>query len=133
MFSYNKNHQLLSISTPNEILKKYEYDSLGNLITEINVRSEYSEYIERTHKYDNQNNLIETKVFLGSPKYVESVRKYKYDEKNQLIEWIYISGKRKIFKIEQYIYNENGKKTLMFYKRLKKQPDEIFIEKYEYW
>jgi len=129
-YSYNERHQLLSKSISDEIYKNYEYDTLGNLIKEMD--SDLNE-IERKHKYDELNNLIETTTFNGTEKYVDCIRRYKYNEKNKLIEWTYINGKRKVFKIEQYIYTESGKRTLIFYKRLKKHPDEIYIEKYEYW
>lgn len=64
------------------ILNEYNYDKHGNKILELNYNEELGKvYSKKTYKYNNQNNLIETKIFYGpndSTKY--RVTKYYYNE-----------------------------------------------------
>jgi hypothetical protein len=87
--------------------------------------------VDKSYKYDGNNNLIEYRIH-NDPYPPAFKRECKYNEENQLIEWVEFT-EEKIFKIVKYLYDEGGKRTLIYYKKLKKKPDEVYIEKYEYW
>jgi YD repeat-containing protein len=128
-YTYNSQHQLLSRSLDNDIIfMAYEYDSKGNLTKEMNPKN----VIKRSYKYDVRNNLIETRIH-NDPFEIDSKRTYKYNDTNQLVKWTQYTGENKVFKIIKYDYDPTGKKTFVYYKRVKKKPDVIYIEKYEYW
>jgi len=132
LYTYNHQNQLLSINNKYEELKRYEYDENGNLIKEFNTSENY---LERTHQYDSLNRLIETKAFVDS-KYLLGIHSYQYDNEGRVIEYTELKHNKRVFKILLYQYQENSAIIEIYYKRRKRKerkPDEIYIEKYEYW
>lgn len=127
LFHYDSNNLLLSKETNGDIYAKFEYDDKGNLLKEFGT----SEILYKSYKYDDKSNLIEFNIH-NEPYNLIAKRVFEYDEKNQITKQTEFLGKR-VFKILKYQYQNYRVLKEVFYKKTKKKPDEIYIEKYEYW
>ena len=127
-YSYNYKNQLIGVyNEKNELLLSLEYDEKFNLVEELDSEKKKI----KSYKYDELNNLIEFNYHDGLGGVYLS-RKFKYDNKNRLIEIIEYD-KNKVFKIFKFLYCKNDKITHVFYKKNRKNPDEVYFEKYEFW
>ena len=130
-FEYDKNQNLISKSSGGETYYKYLYDSVGNLLQEIDTDSEYG-FIERINEYNHEGLIVKSTDY-HAPKRILDIRKYQYNIRNEMIEWIHINRKRSIWKIVKFHKITDGELREIFYKRQKKRPDEVFFDSYFYW
>lgn len=126
-FHYDSNNLLISKESNGDIYARFEYDNKGNLLKELGTNG----ILYKSYKYDDKCNLIEFNIH-NEPYELIAKRVYEYDEKNHIIKQTEYSGK-KIFKILNYKNLRNGILVEVFYKKQKKNPDELYIDKYEYW
>lgn len=126
-FEYNSDHQILKSLSKERVFEVFEYDTNGNLIKEFNPET----VLDKSYLYDDKNRLIEFRIH-DDPNTFAARRVYLYDDKDKLIELKEYNDKR-LFKTIKYIYEEQGKKTLIYYKRVKKKADDMYVERYQYF
>lgn len=133
------------------IIGKYSYNSKGDFIQKeiytYNLEgkeTEYSNYYKEhiinknTHKYDSQNNLIETNNYSLDNKLSKKIR-YKYDNKGNKAEFIFNSNgeleEKNNFKANGKIieyYTTNSKGNLYLKNQSNYDSDRNLIERYSY-
>lgn len=126
-YEINKDGTVRSQKNKSGVKTRFEYDSIGNLIKEIEGSDHLFGYV-----YNDGNLLIEKNEILDGISYKVVI--YEYDSLNRISCLLEKGYKDKIFKIIDYTYNQNGEKiSFIFYKRKKRKPDEIFFGKLTKW
>lgn len=126
-FEFNKDGTVRSQINNLGLKTKFEYDSIGNLIKQIEGSDHIFGYV-----FNDSNLLIEKNELVDGISY--KVVTYEYDSLKRVSNLLEKGYKDKVFKIIDYTYNHNGERTsFIFYKRKKRKPDEIYFEKLTKW
>jgi hypothetical protein len=127
-FNYNSKNLYESSSDQKGIIHTYyEYNSDGNLILELNA----DKSINKSYKYNNDKKIVEFVVH-NDPYQPHKKIVYKYDESGNIIEESYFMD-GKLQNVTIFNIKNDVKYKQIYFKKIKRRPDETYIIKYSYW